>query len=170
MHKRSVWLILSKCTHDKHHRKAYDKSKQTAFSVKILKNSQVKNTFQYYHNYKCQTGNCSNFIKRSLESDVLTSTSLITEPTTAAPMHKTQSLKWGGCVTHNAAAVPTAKCVFPVISFPFSFPKICNLEVFLILPRLPESQPFYYTLPRKSWQAIPPKFRCFSCIYALLDL
>ena len=109
-------------------------------------------------------------LSASLESDVLTSTSLITEPTTAAPMHKTQSLKWGGCVTHNAAAVPTAKCVFPVISFPFSFPKICNLEVFLILPRLPESQPFYYTLPHKSWQAIPPKFRCFSCIYALLDL
>jgi hypothetical protein len=53
------------------------------------------------------------------DSEVLTSMSLMTDPTTATPRQIKSSFSVEGCVTNRLAAVPTATCVFPVMMNPF---------------------------------------------------
>ncbi|WP_395019288.1 DUF6783 domain-containing protein [Robinsoniella peoriensis] len=53
---------------------------------------------------------------------------MITEPTDAVPIHNTTSLIFSGCPINNAAAVPNATCVFPVIRF-FSTFLICLVNL-----------------------------------------
>ena len=82
----------------------------------------------------------------SLESEVVTSISLMTEPMAAVPRHNNKLLKVCGCVTQMAAAVPTDRCVFPVICTPILRTDVGRPSFFFMLFKLVRFvSPFRYS-------------------------